>query len=152
MIRRDDMKPATRCSAPAHYSEDEIRIIRTRGKARRLTQLCVACEDLSHCSLGRLLDRLHRECCRPEIGDEFRRCAGCSRTLRDDCVIDMADLSKPLHDQLAVCTAKRGFNLPLNLLRLDVLLGEHGNVKPPGCAGRPNDRSLKSTSHSEYLS
>lgn len=110
--------------ATALYSDDEVQTIRARGKARRLTELCVSCADLKSCELGKVLDRLHADHCRPEIGDQFRRCTDCRHTLQSDCAVDQANVAPALHEQLAVCTEKRGFDMPFCLVRWDVLLGE----------------------------
>jgi hypothetical protein len=113
----------TRDRPGSFYSEDEVRLVRVRGKARTLTKLCVACENLGGCAFGRRLEQFHKEFCRPQVGDDFRRCARCSRTLDGSCVVDQAALADELHQQLAVCTQRRGFDMPLNIARLDVLFG-----------------------------
>lgn len=104
------------------YSVEELHTINVRGKARRLTKLCVACEELGVCTVGRRLWQLHHKFCEPEVGPDFRHCAQCSRTL-EGCAVDAAALDGELHDQLAHCTRKRGFEMPLLLARWDVLLG-----------------------------
>lgn len=104
------------------YTTEELATIRVRGKARALTELCVACRDLGECQLGKRLVQLYRDSCEPQVGDDFRYCASCSRTLDGSCVIDRASLAEELHEQLAVCTRKRGFDMPFHILRWDVVL------------------------------
>lgn len=104
------------------YSEQEVHTINVRAKARGLTRLCVDCNELGICVVGRRLTQLHRKFCEPEVGPDFRHCAQCSRTL-DGCAVDAAALDRELHEQLAYCTRKRGFQMPFLLTRWDVLLG-----------------------------
>lgn len=104
------------------YSEQEIHAINVRGKARGLTKLCVECNELGICAVGRRLAQIHRKFCEPEVGGDFRRCSRCSRTL-DGCAVDAAALDRELHEQLAYCTRKRGFQMPFLLTRWDVLFG-----------------------------
>lgn len=106
------------------YSPDELAAIRVRGKARALTRLCIACEDLAGCAFGRCLAALHREFCAPQVGEDFRHCSKCSRTLDGSCGVDQAALAAPLHEQLGRCTEKRGFDMPFSITRWDVLLGQ----------------------------
>jgi len=104
------------------YSEAELHRINVRGKARGLTKLCVGCDELGCCTVGRQLAQLHRRFCEPEVGSDFRRCSRCSRTLAG-CAVDEAALDARLHEQLAYCTRKRGFGMPFRLMRWDVLFG-----------------------------
>lgn len=104
------------------YSAEELHTINVRGRARGLTKLCVACDELGCCAVGSRLAQLHRKFCEPEVGGDFRHCAQCSRTL-DGCAVDAAKLDGELHEQLAYCTRKRGFQMPFLLTRWDVLLG-----------------------------
>lgn len=106
------------------YTEAEIQTVRTRGKARALARLCVECNDRSTCILGCKLVRIHQEVCAPQTGNDFQRCASCSHTIDGTCAIDKASLAEELHEQLAVCTAKRRFDMPFILLRWDVLFGK----------------------------
>lgn len=107
---------------PLLYSEEELRCIRVRGKARALTRLCVACEDL--CAFGRRLEQLYREFCEPQVGDDFKYCNNCSRTLDGSCSVDQAALAEALHEQLGECTRKRGFEMPFSIVRWDILLAK----------------------------
>lgn len=103
------------------FSADRIRRIRIRNKARRLTEYCVVCNDIKACQFGQLLKTIHETSCALQVGQDFMYCSKCEHTLNGDCPIDKAELSEALHEQLGRCTAKRGYGLPLCLLRLDVL-------------------------------
>lgn len=104
------------------YSAEELHTINVRGKARSLTKLCVACDELGNCAVGDRLTQIHRKFCEPEVGGDFRHCSRCRRTL-GGCAVDAAALDRELHEQLAYCTRKRGFGMPLLLARWDVLFG-----------------------------
>jgi len=124
-------EPGTRLAVPAThdspadpsplYSPEEIQLIRVRGKARALTALCITCGDLAACSFGQRLEKLYLEFCQPQVGNDFRRCWKCSRTLDGTCGVDLAALADDLHEQLATCTRKRRFEMPFNIARWDVL-------------------------------
>lgn len=104
------------------YSAEELHAINVRGRARGLTKLCIACDELGICAVGRRLAQIHNRFCAPEVGGDFRHCSRCSRTL-DGCAVDAAALDRELHEQLAYCTRKRGFEMPFLLTRWDVLFG-----------------------------
>lgn len=110
-------------SDQAGYSAEQITAIRTRGKARALARLCLGCEDLSGCTLGCKLVQIHRSVCAPQVGDDFKHCSTCAHTLDGSCPIEQASLAVELHDQLGVCTRKRGFDMPFLILRWDIALG-----------------------------
>ena len=114
--------PSVNAAAEPLYSEAELQAIRVRGKARTLTRLCVVCEDLGLCDFGRSLDQLYREFCEPQVGDDFKHCSKCSRTLDGSCGVDQAALAEALHEQLGECTRKRGFEMPFSIVRWDILL------------------------------
>ncbi len=117
-----DRRPEETARPDFLYSEEEVHKINVRGKARGLTKLCVACAELGCCAVGRQLAQLHRRFCEPEVGADFRHCSHCSRTLAG-CAVDEAALDAQLHEQLAHCTRKRGFDMPFRLMRWDVLFG-----------------------------
>lgn len=116
-------------AAAEFFSTDRIRRIRVRNRARRLTEYCVACDDIRSCQFGQLLKNIHETACVTQVGEDFHYCSKCAHTLNGDCPIDQAQLSDALHEQLARCTAKRGYRLPLCLLRFDVL-----STDPAGAA------------------
>lgn len=112
------------------FSDERIRRVRVRNKVRRLTELCLDCKDLSDCRFGQQVKNLHEKSCKPQVGDEFRYCAGCLYTLGGECEVDKANLSDSLHQQLAHCTSKRGYGLPLLLIRFDVIHRSGAAKKP----------------------
>lgn len=115
------MKDPARIPAGKLFPQERIRALKTRGKARILSQLCIACGDIASCDLGRRLENIYRQVCQPQVGNDFRHCAKCVHTLERTCAIDRASLAEALHEQLGVCTLKRGFDMPLAIVRWDVL-------------------------------
>ena len=103
------------------FTDERVARIRVRNKARRLTALCLACEDIADCPFGLQLKEIHENFCSAQVGNDFRYCAKCHLTLTGDCPIDAAEMAEDLYEQLGRCTAKRGLSLPLILVRLDVL-------------------------------
>lgn len=103
------------------FSDERIARCKLRNRVRRLTELCIECRDLGACAFGMDAKRMHETYCQPQVGNNFRRCSGCSCTLTDECPVDKARLADTLHAQLAICTAKRGLSLPLCLVRFDVI-------------------------------
>jgi len=120
------MKPATAFTVQEtpleFFSKERVGLVQARRKARRLTEYCIACEEIHKCRFGQQLRDIHEACCASEVGHEFLYCASCSHTLIESCPIDKTLISDELHEQLARCNEKRGFAFPLCLLRFDVLV------------------------------
>lgn len=106
---------------PEIFSDERIQRIRIRGQARRLTELCLVCDVIEACVFGRRLRSIFKEFCEPMVGDDFRRCAKCPRTLDNDCAIDRNGLAQALHEQLGRCNVRRNFDMPLTLMRFDLM-------------------------------
>jgi hypothetical protein len=113
----------------ALFPDELVDRLRVRGKARRLTELCVSCDIVHNCSLGAKLNKIFHDVCKPEVGMEFRYCADCSRTLGSACAIDQAELKQALHEQLEHCNVRRNFEMPLTLLRLDLMFARKYGVR-----------------------
>lgn len=122
LMTKKSNAPPVRLGAdqPELFSDERLLRNRVRNRARRLTEFCLKCKDLGVCKLGQALAAIQSGHCGKEVGNDFRYCAKCSHTLNGTCPIDKADIAEQLQEQLAVCTGRHGFELPLCLLRFDV--------------------------------
>lgn len=128
--RSPPLPPARARTKQDLFSDERLRRVRLRHKLRRLTQLCLDCEDLKTCAFGQRLVQIHQQRCKAQVGDDFWYCAKCAHSLGSYCAIDQAQLATALHEQLGRCTEKRGWTLPLPLIRFDILDTSRPQRKP----------------------
>ena len=102
-------------------AEEERDLLRVRDQVRQLAGLCLACDIGDSCSFGQRLREIHEAGCHVDAAAHIAGCTTCAQPAQGGCAIDNAQLKHELHEQLARCNTRRNFDMPPELLRVDLL-------------------------------